>query len=357
MKSQELLNIYNHVVSEFDKISQFNRLTSFTYDLALASVENNDGKNPALKAPDDAPKDIVSYSMADMEVKGVELVRGWITLEEYSKKTGLPLEEVRVQADNGELGDVREKNGEDVVFWPPEEQSRDDLPPVDSKNNYRVRMQIKGSVVYNQEAGLEEMISFLGPADKLEKKTSEAVLMLNRETFLLYWSTFEQYVKSITFALFELFPEQVFKNRKYGKSQMTYLDIFEGSSHFTDIQELKENIINSIIGDPGTERESISKQISFIKECYLEKSQDPYDTWYVLEGERKEVNYQVLDQIRMIRNALVHKTGEMTEDWEKIDLISRPDDDRIVVDDDLLLKTELILKSISCNLYRLISNS
>lgn len=53
----------------------------------------------------------------------------------------------------------------------------------------------------------------------------------------------------------------------------------------------------------------------------------------------------------------MHKTGEMSEDWEKIDLICRPENDLIVVDSDLLLKTELILKSITYNIYRLISKS
>ena len=357
MNAQELENIYNNVIKEYNRIGRFNRLTSLTYDLALASVENGVNDKAVFQIPDKIPQKKMSYSAADREVEGVELSRGWISLEEYSDKTGISLDEVLKNADNGDYGEVKEKKGKKVVFWPPEEQGRDDLPPVESKNTYRVKFSVKGTVSYEKESGLEEMISYLGPKDSLEKQTSEAILLLNRETFLLYWSTFEQYVKNMTFALFELFPEQVFKNKKYGKNQMTYLDIFEGSSKFTNIQDLKNHIISSILGDPGTERESISKQIAFIQDCYLDKKVSPYDTWYVINGEQKKIDYQVLDQIRLIRNALVHKTGEMVEDWVRIDLISRPADDRIVVNDDLLLKTEMILKSVTYNIYRLISKS
>ncbi len=77
----------------------------------------------------------------------------------------------------------------------------------------------------------------------------------------------------------------------------------------------------------------------------------------MIYGEKKEVSYLTLDQIRLIRNALIHKGGELTEDWEKITLMSKPDDNRIVVSDTFLWEIELILKSITHNLYRLASNS
>lgn len=145
--------------------------------------------------------------------------------------------------------------------------------------------------------------------------------------------------------------------KKYGKNLMSYKEIYISSAGFTNLQNLKEAIFYSIADDPGIEREAISKQLNFIKECYLGKNKSPYDSWYILKGERKEINYQILDQLRLIRNALVHNNGIMTEDWEKINIINRPDDKRIIVNDDLLLKTELIIKSLSYNLYELISES
>lgn len=357
MKSREIEKIYNDTMKEYNRISQFNRLTSLTYYLALTSVEKKTDGNIMQVYFEKESKTNMSYSAADVKIEGVELIRGWIGLEEYAQKTGLAIENIQEKADKGELGRVEIKKGKKVVFWPPNEQGNMDLPPVDSNNDYMVKTAIEATVVREEELGLEEIISYLGTPKTVEKQTSEASLLLNRETFILYWSAFEQYIKNITFSLFELFPEQVFKNKKYAKNQMSYLDIFEGSSKFTNIQNLKENIIYNILGEPGTEREAISKQIAFVQDCFLEKSKNPYDTWYVIRGDHKEINYQVLDQIRIIRNALVHKTGEMDKDWDKIDLISKPEDNRIVIDRDLLLKTEMILKAVSFNLFHLISKS
>ncbi len=357
MKAQELDRIYNDVISEFNRINRFNKLTSITYVLALASVEKEKKDGTVPKIPDDVFKKNMSYSPADSEIEGTELLYGWITYEEYSEITGIALDVIKEKAESGEFGKIEEKNGKKVLFWSSPEENIEEIPPVTSKRRVAVKLKIKGTASYEVDTGVDDIVSFLGPADLLEKQTSEATFLLNRETFLLYWSTFEQYVKSITVALFELFPEKVFKNKKYGKNQMSYLDIFEGSSHLTNIVELKERIINSIIGDPATDKEAISKQISFVKDCYLGKTEDPYKTWCVIKGEKKEIDYLVLDQIRIIRNALVHKTGEMTDDWEKIDIIERPSDDKIIVDDDLLLKEEMILKAISHNLYRLVSKS
>ena len=357
MKILELEKIYNDVISEYNRINRFNDLTSITYDLALASVEkeNNIKSLPKIKK-DDIKKEF-SYSPADREIESVELKCGWITYEEYSDKMGVSVDIVKEKAENGELGKIEEKNGKKVLFWTSQEMNSEEIPSVNSKNTYSIKYKIKGTAKCKVEGGVEEIVSFLGSTDKLEKQTSEAKLLLNRETFLLYWSTFEQYVKNITVALFELFPEQVFKNKKYGKNQMSYLEIFEGSTQLTDIVALKERIIDSIISDPATDKEAISKQISFIKECYLERSEDPYKTWYVIRGEKNEIDYTVLDQIRKIRNALVHKNGEMIDEWDCIDIIERPTDNRIIIDDNLLLMEEMILKSISHNLYRLVSNS
>ena len=356
MIAQEIEIIYDTTMDEYKRISHFNSLTSYTYELALASAENNKDKLkiPNINMSNINIKKIISYSSADVKIEGTELARGWISLKEYAEKTGMTVEITEKKSLCGELGEVRKKNGIKVVFWPPSEQGNEALPPVDCKNSYKVNMKITGTASLEQDFKLEDIIAYLGPADKLVKKTSEAIYLLNRETFLLYWSTFEQYIKNITFTLFELFPDQVFNNKRYVKNQMSYIEIFEKSSKFTSIQDLKEFIINSIIGNPNTERESISKQISFIQDCYFSKNESPYDTWYVLNGEKQIISYQVLDQIRILRNALVHKAGYMREDWEKIDIIDKPEDNHIVVDSSLLIKTELILRSVSYNIYRLI---
>ena len=235
MKSKELEKIYNDVMKEYNRTSRFNSLTSLTYDLALASAENNTSDIVIPKKFRNISKKDISYSVADMEIEGIELVRGWISFEEYAKKTGLAIEKIREKAAKGELGKVEKKKGKKVIFWSSEDQKLEELPPVDSKSQYKVKFVTKGTVEYKTELSLKEIVSYLGSAKSLENKTSEASLLLNRETFLLYWSAFEQYIKKLTVVLFELFPEQVLKNKKYGKNQMSYREIFERSANFMNM--------------------------------------------------------------------------------------------------------------------------
>ena len=92
--------------------------------------------------------------------------------------------------------------------------------------------------------------------------------------------------------------------------------------------------------------------VSLHWEHRIQRMKGRYNELYKLQ-----IDFQVLDQVRIIRNAIVHANGKMSEEWDKINLIIRPADDVIFVDDELLLKTELILSSISYNLYRLVNSS
>ena len=356
MNLDELKDIYDNVAIEYKKISRFHTLTMLTYDVALAGAEKAVGNVSKLSFSDEEKKQL-SYSSADKEIESVELIRGWISFEEYAEKIGEPIIDIQQKAESGEYGKVEEYKGEKRIFWPPEEQGNEDLPPVGSKKTYGVGVKVRGTIVTSKEMEYEDVMAYLASSKNLERNTSEGKELLNRETFLLYWSTFEQYVKNLSTALFSLFPEQVFKTNAYRKKEMSYYDIYELSSQLTNITDLKEAIIDSILGDSVTEKQAISKRINFIKDCYLDKGIDPYATWCVFKGKKLDIDFQVLDQVRIIRNAIVHANGKMSEEWDKINLIIRPADDVIFVDDELLLKTGLILSSISYNLYRLVNSS
>ena len=102
-------------------------------------------------------KKIISYSSADVKIEGTELARGWISLKEYAEKTGMTVEITEKKSLCGELGEVREKNGIKVVFWPPSEQGNEALPPVDCKNSYKVNMKITGTASLEQDFKLEDI--------------------------------------------------------------------------------------------------------------------------------------------------------------------------------------------------------
>ena len=355
MKIKQLEQIYKNVTDEYDNISNFYNLTLYTYDIALKSVNNTDKKEVGESTLDEAHDS--SFSPADIKINDIKKTCEWISLDAYAKKTGTIIETIEEKSQSGDLGEVREKNGVKFVIWPPEKAGNENLPPLLDEQNYEMEVVFEETISTKEGLTLGEIYSLLGPKDVLTESTSQAALLLNRETFLLYWSTFEQYIKNLTASLFDLFPEQVFNNRKYGKNQMTYLEIFEGSSRFTNIQELKERIIDSIIGNPNTEKESIFKMITFIRDCYLTKDVDPYNTWYVFKGNQETIDSSVINQIRILRNAIVHHNGEMKEGWDTINLIKQPDDNRVVVDEDLLLKTKLILQAISYNIFNLITEN
>jgi hypothetical protein len=227
MKKSEIEDVYLNALNEYKGIRDFYTLTSQTYDLALASVKSNKIVPKKYEIPKDLDKSKISFTPADSEIEGLVLVRGWLTLEDYSALSGLSVDEIREKEENGELTAIGELDGKKVIFWPPEEHGGENLMPVNSEREYAIKYKRTGRITVDIGDNVEDMISYLGPVDSLEKNTSEAKSVLNRETFLLFWTTFEQYVKSLTFTLFNLFPEQVLKNKKYGKNQLSYIDIFD----------------------------------------------------------------------------------------------------------------------------------
>lgn len=218
-------------------------------------------------------------------------------------------------------------------------------------------MKVKQKVSLKAEISDEDLKGYIKTAFKdLNKTTSEAQEILNRETYLLYWAAFEQYVKQMEVVLFEIFPDEVFKNKKYGKETMSLLDIFVQSKKFTDMAELRDYILNSIIGLASQgNNDSVSKTIQFIRDCFIEKSKDPYVLWYVYEGERYQTSYVDIDNIRNIRNALVHKNGNMSKGLIDNSLLTEQGD-TIIVSEKFLEREFLILETVGYNLYECIKD-
>lgn len=62
------------------------------------------------------------------------------------------------------------------------------------------------------EVALESYIK--GSFPSIKDATGNIMKILNRETHLLYWTAFEQYVKKMAIVLFEVLLDNVFMNRK-----------------------------------------------------------------------------------------------------------------------------------------------
>ena len=338
---------YENYKKELSIAQRFYMVTCCSYDLCTTLSDEDIRFAPRVLGNKPNRKEC-SYSPAEAEYKPILLCE-WVTMLEYSHREKLSFEEVEKNAKKGVYGEVVNDEEQAFIIWPSKYQFSDKKPKF-GKKLYSV--EIKQNVKVKAEILDEDLKGYIKTAFKdLNKATSEAQEILNRETYLLYWSAFEQYVKQMALVLFEIFPDEVFKNKKYGKETMSLLDIFVQSKKFTDMSELRDYILNTIIGLAAQgNKDSISKTIQFIRDCFVEKSKDPYVMWYVYKGERYQTSYVDIDNIRNIRNALVHENGKMSDRLADNSLITEQSD-TVIISEELLEREFLILETIGYSLY------
>lgn len=343
---------YENYKQELKIAQRFYIVTCCSYNLCTTLSDEDIRFNP--RALDNKlNRKECSYSPAEAEYTPILLCE-WVTMLEYSHREKISFEEVEKNAKKGIYGEIVYDEDQAFIIWPDKYQFSDTKPEF-GKKLYTV--EIKQNVNVKAEILDEDLKGYIKTTFKdLNKTTSEAQEILNRETFLLYWSAFEQYIKQMALVLFELFPDEVFKNKKYGKETMSLLDIFVQSKKFTDMSELRDYILNTIIGlATQGNKDSISKTIQFIRDCFIEKSKDPYVLWYVYKGERYQTSYLDMDNIRNIRNALVHENGKMSEGLVDNSLITEQSD-TVIISEELLEREFLILETIGYSLYHCIKD-
>lgn len=343
---------YKSFQSEVSLAESFYNITVSSYDLCMIVSEQTEtfGKVELKKLINREEKP--SYSPADREVGEIECICEWITVDEYATRTQQNNQEIEKNAQLGLLGKVISKDGRDYIIWPKEYQNSVKKPEF-GKKLFSASITQRASFSLNVTTK-EELVSAIRSSVKdVNGATNSAKNILNRETYLLLWTAFEQYIKQMAASLFELYPNMVFSNKKYSKEEMSYGEIFEQSNQFTDITELGQYILNSIIGNSDkSNKDSISKTIQFIRDCFLDKSVDPYNTWYVFKGDKEDINYSTIDDIRNIRNTLVHDRGRVTDELNGNQLIKTLEDDYLIVDDELLIREKIILESVAFQIYQ-----
>lgn len=324
--------IYENYKKELEIAQRFYIITSCSYNLCT-TLSGEDIRFDSRVSVNNLNKKDISYSPAEMECAPTMLCE-WITILEYSHREKISFKELEENAKTGIYGEVINDDEQEYIIWPSKYQFSDKKPEF-GKKLYQV--EVKQKVNVKAAVSDEDLKGYIKATFKdLNKTTLEAQEILNRETYLLYWAAFEQYVKQMAVVLFEIFPDEVFKNKKYGKETMSLLDIFIQSKKFTDMAELRDYILNSIIrlSSQGN-KDSVSKTIQFIRDCFIEKSKDPYVLWYVYEGERYQTSYVDIDSIRNIRNALVHENGNMSKGLIDNSLLTEQGD-TIIVSEKLL---------------------
>jgi len=191
---------YNKFRDELENIENFHSTTHLSYCLAHKMlIDSSEEEIITMKQQIGSPNEKISYSVADGNVKGAELVCEWVTDEEYAKRYKISLEMVKEKAENKELGYVIYDNGILYVIWPKEEQ-KTDAKALPGFNRKEFRVSFSRTITRQitlVENVQSEILSLMNNPETKEILNGNAVFVLNENCLLSIWSAFEFYIKNV----------------------------------------------------------------------------------------------------------------------------------------------------------------
>ncbi|WP_288132445.1 hypothetical protein [Microbulbifer sp.] len=353
---------YKNYLELYDYIDNFLSISSLSYGITKQLL-NKHGKAD-LKGIDlpEPNKKALSFSMADINVKDVEFICGWISCSEYAKKLEISEAEVIEKANIGKLGHKSEhpKSGECILIWPEEYQSKelDELPaPGKSKFKPKVSITAKAglSIDTDELTGFEDkqmqLVRLAHAVGDKDKVTNKAETMLFQSSFLLNWTAFEVFIRESIHSLYRAHPKKLTKGQKGSAQSLSYKDIFQMSAEFDDIEKLKFSLIEMEIDKHQKDGESITGLINFLKSEFKFEN-DPYNAWYVLKGDKKKSSFNRITEIKDVRNALMHNAGKDVDTLiEEYPHLQR-EDNNLIINDDYYHETALIMKSVAFSIAK-----
>lgn len=266
----------------------------------------------------------LSFSMADIRLKNVDFVCGWLSFEAYAEKLGIAPEEVDALASAGKLGSIAKhpKTNSNLIIWPNDFQLQDlEKLPEPGKSKFKPIFSItaKASVEFdteNEESFEETQKRLLSLAHKIgdtEELGTKAETMLYQSSFLLQWTAFEIYIRETIHDLFRSHPGKLAKGQKGSLTSLSYADVLRMSEDFASIDALRESIVNLEIEKHKKDGASISGLINFLKSEFTFE-RDPYKAWYVIEGDKRTASFAKVTEIKDVRNSLIHDAGKNVDD-------------------------------------------
>lgn len=357
----QIKKIYDNFINEMEKVSKFYTITTLSYAMSSHALKDTDKEKLNQIRRDIVKKsmkmDRVSYTRASVSIAEGEtdVLCEWVTLEEYAEREKIQFEQVIEEAETGKYGEIHVADGMKYIIWPPAYQSEKDKPEYPKKiYAVKVNQAVSFPVVVSDDSP-EQIAALLGDYKEFNAELERVGQLIHEQCYLSYWTIFEVFVKKLALALFELYPEIVFKNKKYGNDTIKYIDIFNTSEQFTSISSLKTYIMESIVETNGkVDNESIHSIINFIKECYMSNGVDPYKAQYVYNGEKIETSYVGLIQIKALRNSLVHDNGLITRKLlDEVDYLEQTVGESLIITDDMLSTEFYALEAIAENIFSL----
>lgn len=340
-----------------ERIEEFTNLTALSYGLAQQLLFRH--KKSRLKGVEipDPGHDEISFSMGECRIRSIEVKFGWLSLPEYAEQCRLPLADVEAAAKVGKLGPILKhpKDGNDIVIWPPEKQSApsDKLPEPGMKTVHIVLTAdlqtlptLDPADANRYEAIQRQYLSLAHSLGAPREVGVRAKEMLNRSGFLLHWTAFEIFMRSTVQQLMFRHPHKIAAGTRGKKYSLGYDELVAMSAELTSLDILRNRLIEREIERLHSGAESVHGLINFLKqEFHFE--QDPYQAWYVLEGQFKVASYSDLMQVKEARNALLHTGGRVGKEFIAANPSVPVRRSCVIINEEFFLKAKLILKSIA----------
>jgi hypothetical protein len=347
-------------------IEDFAHLTGLSYGLAQQLLFKHPREQlPRLSVPE-RPEESITFSPADQRSYSIELECGWLSFAEYAEKCNIEPEAVEREAAEGRLGVVAEhpETGQPLVVWPPEMQKKplSELPEP-GKFEYRVAIETSAKLPLALDPAdmegfqrVQEQFLVLGHSlGRPDEVATRAEEMLCQACFLLHWAIFEAFLRSTVEELIKLHPSRIASHSRGRKSALSYEEIFQMSSAFSSVEDLRHGLIQREIERMQADGESVHGLMNFLKSEFKFED-DPYTSWYVLDGQVLTTHYNDLVEFKEVRNALVHHAGTPPRGFfETYPKVPRRED-TIAIDEEYHVKADLILSSIAHQIALLIED-
>jgi hypothetical protein len=345
-----------------DSLTKHITATELAYALAVCTLSDNrlEAVDPiTLKGTADPIilKEADSFSKADFGVRSVKRLYGWVNFDEYIELEKISIEEFRNRLDAGLLGRVEKhpKTKEFIIIWPTAKYASPEADALTlGMSQWSVETRGPSKIVGIQfdsedESSLDQArkaLVYLGrELGEAHSVYTEAQELFYRGSFLNLWTSFEIFVKDSFADLVRRFPLSLATLPDWKKLSLAYSDLVIQTDGLQDISSLREILISAEIAKAETGGRNISGLINLLKAMF-NWSDDLYQRPYREGGVTLKTNYNDLNEIREVRNALAHQNSQQTGILEKSSRLKFVEG-RPAVDKDYLHWAGVVMSSIA----------
>lgn len=346
------------------QIIDFEQITKLSYGIAQQLLFRYPQETLSnLKLPKPQINQL-SYTPADLTVTGVEEKCRWVNLDEYADFSGKTLDEIQKQVDANQLGPIEKhpESGETLIIYPEAFHAlpRAQLPEI-GKKKYCVSLKTKATVsiefdaldTTNFEATQQQFLHLAHAVGKPTEVGERAEEMLYRSCLILYWTAFEVFIRSTVHELFRQHPEVIASGKRGKSNTITYEELLNLSCRFSDAEALRASLVERAIEREESEGRSVHGLINLLKSEFRFED-DPYSSWYVLNGERQKTTYTELMMVKDTRNALLHDAGQPNSELFAKYPVVPSRDGNIAITQDFYKRCSLTLDSISYKIANIV---